>query len=94
MSQTVRSESIDGGFATGVFDGSLNNMPGIDMYRAWVFPDLYPAERQPVLKNWDKDDLGAFCGIYGPDESWPPKGPRRNGDIYPYDEGPFADPSN
>lgn len=35
-----------------------------DMYRAWTAQDdeLYPDERQPVLSNWDPEDLIAFCG--------------------------------
>lgn len=31
------------------------------MYRAWVFPDLFPDERQPVLKNWHPDDLEDYA---------------------------------
>jgi hypothetical protein len=64
MSATERTETIDGGFPKDIFDGALNGMPGIEMYRAWVFPDMYPDERQPVLSNWSAEDLEAFCGIY------------------------------
>lgn len=32
------------------------------MYQAWVMPELFPEERQPVLTNWDPEDLVAYCG--------------------------------
>lgn len=35
---------------------------GYDMYRAWVWPDEYPNERQPRLENWSTSDLEAYCG--------------------------------
>ena len=40
------------------------DFPRSDMYRAWVFPELFPNEMQPVLANWSDEDLEAFCGIY------------------------------
>ncbi len=45
-----------------VFDSVLNGMPGINMYRGWVFSDLYPDERQPVLTNWSAEEIWAYCG--------------------------------
>jgi len=48
-----------------VFTGVMASAPRADMYRAWVAPDLFPNERQPVLKNWPAEDLEAYCGIYG-----------------------------
>src|SRR5690606_7772504 len=54
----------DGAFVADIFHGALSGAPRIDMYRSWVWPDLYPDERQPVLKNWSDDDLVFFCGIY------------------------------
>lgn len=47
-----------------IFDGLLNGMPRIDMYRAWVIPELYPDERQPRLENWLESDREAYCGQY------------------------------
>lgn len=32
------------------------------MYESWVFPELRPEERQPVLPNWCNEDLAAYCG--------------------------------
>lgn len=54
----------DGGFVGDIFHGALSSAPRIDMYRSWIFPDMYPEERQPVLKNWPDEDLADFCGIY------------------------------
>lgn len=33
-----------------------------EMYQAWVMPELFPDERQPVLANWHPEDLAAYCG--------------------------------
>ena len=48
---------IDGGFAEDIFSGALNSAPRIDMYRSWVYPDMYEDEREAVLDNWSDDDL-------------------------------------
>lgn len=58
-------EPENGEFISGVFDSGLNGMPGIQMYRAWVHPDIYPNERQPVLSNWSAEDKLSYCGIQG-----------------------------
>lgn len=50
-------ETIDGGFAEDVFSGALNNAPRIDMYRHWVYDDMYPDEPDARLENWSDDDL-------------------------------------
>lgn len=83
-----------------IFDETFNGMPRSEMYRAWMISDLFPNERQPVLSNWHPEDLEAYCGVYDtPTRYWMEiehfgYGPRYNGDVYPYEEGPFADPSN
>lgn len=74
-----------------IFGSAFSQCARSDMYRAWVYPELYPNERQPVLSNWSVEDLEAYCGIY-PDSVL--HAPRYYGDLYPYEEGPFADPSN
>lgn len=56
--------SEDGAFVGDIFHGALSSAPRIDMYRSWVWPDLYPNERPPVLKNWSDEDLEMYCGIY------------------------------
>lgn len=55
----------DGGFATDLFSGALNSAARIDMYRSWIYQDLYPDERPAVLQNWTEDDKKEYCGIYG-----------------------------
>lgn len=49
------------GMVTNIFDIGAVGVRH-DMYKAWVVPDLYPNEPQPVLKNWHPEDLAAFCG--------------------------------
>lgn len=44
-----------------IFDSEFNGIPGIDMYRSWVEPDLYPQERPARIENWseyDREDFG------------------------------------
>lgn len=58
LDEIVEEES---GMITNVFDvGAV--IARSDMYKAWVAPDLYPYERQPVLQNWHPEDLVAYCG--------------------------------
>jgi hypothetical protein len=45
-----------------IFDGILNGMPGIEQYRGWVVPDLYPEVREPVWSNWSSEEIWDFCG--------------------------------
>lgn len=45
-----------------IFDERFNGAGGIVMYRAWVHPDIYPEERQAVLKNWSEEDIEMFVG--------------------------------
>lgn len=33
-----------------------------EMYQAWVMPELFPNAPQPVLSNWDPEDLSSYCG--------------------------------
>lgn len=42
-----------------IFDPAFNS--GASMYRGWVFPDL-ASEPQPLLHNWSREDLSAYCG--------------------------------
>lgn len=55
--------SEDGAFVGDIFHGAMSSAPRVEMYRSWVFPDLYPDERPAVLKNWSDDDLWDYCGI-------------------------------
>lgn len=61
-----------GGPGTGqmdsVFSPGFSSAACADMYRGWVFPDIYPNQRQPVLSNWPAEDLEDFCGIINTQE--------------------------
>jgi hypothetical protein len=48
-----------------IFDSMFNSAARIDMYRAWVVPEMDPEQPQPVLSNWSVEELEAYCGIYG-----------------------------
>lgn len=48
-----------------LFEGELNDRT--DMYRAQVFPELYPNEKPMLIGNWPQEDLEAYCGgVYTP----------------------------
>lgn len=53
----------DGAFVGDIFHGALSSAPRVNMYRSWVFPDLYPNERPCQLGNWSDEDLWDYCGI-------------------------------
>jgi hypothetical protein len=43
-----------------LFEGELNDRT--DMYRAQVFPELYPDEKPMMVGNWSREDQEAYCG--------------------------------
>lgn len=45
-----------------IIDSTFNGMPGSEMYRAQLFPELYPHQRQMRLENWSLDDLEMYVG--------------------------------
>ena len=45
-----------------LLDGTFNGMPGSEFYRAQVFPELFPHERQMMLEHWSQDDLEMYVG--------------------------------
>ncbi|AHG23835.1 hypothetical protein CH25_gp51 [Mycobacterium phage EagleEye] len=45
-----------------VFDPTFNGMPGSELYRAEVVPDLFPHQKLMMLENWPQDDLEMYCG--------------------------------
>lgn len=47
-----------------IFDGQFNGLARGSMYRAWVFPDVFPEERPAMIPNWSDEEKEAFCGIY------------------------------
>ncbi|WP_280485406.1 hypothetical protein [Nocardia cyriacigeorgica] len=43
-----------------IFDSEWNGIPGIDMYRSWVVPELYPDERPARIENWHEDERADY----------------------------------
>ena len=43
-----------------LFEGEINDRT--DMYRAAVFPELYPDEKPMLVENWHEEDRAAYCG--------------------------------
>ncbi|WP_342760405.1 hypothetical protein [Nocardia arthritidis] len=39
-----------------IFDSEFNGIPGIDMYRSWVQPEMYPRERPARIETWHEND--------------------------------------
>ena len=45
-----------------IFDSKFNGMPGSEMYRAELFPELFPHQQRMMIENWSQDDLEMFVG--------------------------------
>ena len=45
-----------------LFDAKFNGMPRSEMYRAQLFPDLFPHEKPMLLENWPAEDREMYCG--------------------------------
>lgn len=45
-----------------IMDGAYNRMGRSELYRATVFPELFPHERQMRVENWSEDDREMYCG--------------------------------
>lgn len=45
-----------------LLDPTFNGMPRSELYRAQVFPELFPHEREMRLENWSQDDLEMYVG--------------------------------
>ncbi|WKW87266.1 hypothetical protein SEA_CHARGERPOWER_51 [Mycobacterium phage Chargerpower] len=53
-----------------LLDPTFNGMPGSEMYRAEVFPELFPHQKRMLIENWPQEDLemsvgGIFTPGYG-----------------------------
>ncbi|AMQ66790.1 hypothetical protein SEA_SHAM4_52 [Mycobacterium phage Sham4] len=44
-----------------VMDADFNG-PGSELYRAEVFPELFPHQKPMLLENWSQDDLEMYVG--------------------------------
>ncbi len=45
-----------------LIDPTFNGMPASEMYRAQVFPELWPHQREMMLDNWPIEDLEMYVG--------------------------------
>lgn len=45
-----------------IFDSSFNGMPRSEMYRALIFPDLFPHESEMLIDQWSQQDREEYCG--------------------------------
>lgn len=44
-----------------IMDADFNG-PSSEMYRAEVFPELFPHQKPMLIDNWPWDDLVMYCG--------------------------------
>lgn len=45
-------------------DPIYNGMPASEMYRAQVFPELFPHQKRMMVENWPREDCVMYCGYY------------------------------
>ncbi|AXQ63145.1 DNA binding protein [Mycobacterium phage ChampagnePapi] len=45
-----------------IFDGMFNGDDRMAMYRAQVFPELFPDEKPMLIDNWPAEDRELYCG--------------------------------
>ena len=45
-----------------LLDSTFNGMPRSELYRAQLFPELWPHEKEMMLENWSQDDLEMYVG--------------------------------
>ncbi|QKT07904.1 hypothetical protein HUN08_12440 [Gordonia sp. X0973] len=47
-----------------IYDSIFNGAGGIEMYRAWTIPELYPNHDQapqPLFENWDEWEQATYA---------------------------------
>ena len=45
-----------------LLDSTFNGMAGSEFYRAQLFPELFPNEKQMLVENWSDEDREMYCG--------------------------------
>ena len=45
-----------------IMDPVFNGMPASEFYRAHVFPELFPHQKQMLIENWPLEDLQMYVG--------------------------------
>lgn len=48
-----------------IMDSVFNGMGGSELYRAQVFPELFPNQKPMLIENWSAQDLEMYCGKVG-----------------------------
>lgn len=46
-----------------LMDALFNGTARSEMYRAQIFPELFPHERPMMIENWSAEDREMYCGI-------------------------------
>ena len=46
-----------------IFDPVFNGMARSELYRAQLFPELFPHEKRMLIENWPAQDREEYCGI-------------------------------
>ena len=44
-----------------IMDSVFNGMAGSELYRAQVFPELFPHQKLMLIENWDQQDIEMYC---------------------------------
>jgi hypothetical protein len=47
-----------------IMDSFLNGMGGSELYRAQVFPELFPHEKRMLIENWSDQDITMYVKGY------------------------------
>jgi hypothetical protein len=47
-----------------IMDSLFNGMGGSELYRAALFPELFPHQPPMLIHNWSDLDREMYCGIY------------------------------
>jgi len=42
-------------------DSVFNGMAGSELYRAQVFPELFPHQKRMLIENWSEQDIEMYC---------------------------------
>jgi hypothetical protein len=45
-------------------DSQFNGMGRSELYRAQVFPELFPHEKPMLIEQWSVEEREMYCGIY------------------------------
>lgn len=41
-------------------DAVFNGMPGSELYRAQVYPELFPHQKRMLIENWPAEDIDMY----------------------------------